>query len=138
MGDCIAKLERRGFDLPLFYTTQNARDVRAVMSALGHRDYNIYGVSYGTKLALEVMRKVPGGVRSVVLDSVAPLAAETLPNSQAIVFPETGHGALLFSQCARDIGEAFLEDPDSTVNTSCVADLRLPYLMPDGSFLDVR
>ncbi|NOC84524.1 MULTISPECIES: alpha/beta hydrolase [unclassified Ruegeria] len=70
--DCISELTERGFDLPQFNTTQNALDVRAVMSALGYAEYNIYGVSYGTKLALEVMRSAPAGVRAVVLDSVAP------------------------------------------------------------------
>lgn len=90
VSECIAELEGRGFDLPLFNTTQNARDVRSVMSALGYADYNIYGVSYGTQLALEVMRTVPEGVRSVVLDSVAPPQIplyETLyvPHAQSII-----------------------------------------------------
>ena len=34
--------------------------------------YNIYGISYGTKLALETMRGAPEGIRSVVIDGVAP------------------------------------------------------------------
>ncbi|WP_375551351.1 alpha/beta hydrolase [Rhodophyticola porphyridii] len=79
-----------------------------------------------------------GEIDTQTASSWGPLAAETLTNSQAIVFPETGHGALLFSQCARDIGAAFLEAPEGEINTSCIADLRLPYLMPDGSFLDVQ
>lgn len=79
-----------------------------------------------------------GEIDTQTASSWGPLVAETLPNSQAIVFPEAGHGALLFSQCARDIGEAFLEAPGSTIDTSCASDLRLPYLMPDGSLLDVR
>ncbi|WP_299751816.1 alpha/beta fold hydrolase [uncultured Tateyamaria sp.] len=88
--DCISELKERGFDLPRFNTTQNALDVPAVMSALGYPDYNIYGVSYGTKLALEVMRSAPDGVRSVVLDSVAPpqiALYDTLfvPHTEAIV-----------------------------------------------------
>ncbi|GGX67225.1 hypothetical protein GCM10007385_40390 [Tateyamaria omphalii] len=90
VSKCIGELEGRGFDLSQFNTTQNARDVRAVMSALGYPEYNIYGVSYGTKLALEVMRTIPDGVRSVVLDSVAPPQVplyDTLyvPHHQAIV-----------------------------------------------------
>lgn len=79
-----------------------------------------------------------GEIDTQTASSWGPLVAETLTNSQAIVFPETGHGALLFSQCARDIGAAFLESPEGEINTSCVADLRMPYLMPDGSFLDVQ
>lgn len=50
----------------------NARDVNAMMLALGYSTYNIYGISYGTRLALEVLRTAPGGVRSVVIDGFAP------------------------------------------------------------------
>jgi len=69
---CIDELTARGLDLSKINTGQNAMDVRAVMSTLGYPTYNIYGISYGTKLALEVMRTAPDGLRSVVLDSVAP------------------------------------------------------------------
>ncbi|MBN1967478.1 MAG: alpha/beta fold hydrolase, partial [Anaerolineae bacterium] len=41
--------------------------------ALGYEEWNLYGISYGTRLALAVMRDHPEGVRSVVLDSTYPL-----------------------------------------------------------------
>jgi pimeloyl-ACP methyl ester carboxylesterase len=47
------------------------------LSQSGYGDYDIYGISYGTKLALEVMRSAPEGVRSVVIDGVFP------PNARA-------------------------------------------------------
>ena len=40
--------------------------------ALGIDSWNVYGVSYGSKLALTVLRDHPQGIRSVVLDSVSP------------------------------------------------------------------
>jgi pimeloyl-ACP methyl ester carboxylesterase len=40
--------------------------------ALGYDQVNLWGGSYGTRLALEVMRRYPLGLRSVVLDSVYP------------------------------------------------------------------
>ncbi len=43
--------------------------------------------------------------------SWGPETARHLPRGQAIVFPEAGHGALAFSQCARDLGVAFIENP---------------------------
>lgn len=70
--DCVAEWSVRGTDLTAYNTYQNARDVRALMHALGYADYNIYGVSYGTTLGPEVMRSAPEGLRSVVLDSVSP------------------------------------------------------------------
>jgi pimeloyl-ACP methyl ester carboxylesterase len=46
--------------------------VRTITKALGYQTYNLYGISYGTKLALETMRVAPDGIRSVVIDGVAP------------------------------------------------------------------
>ena len=40
--------------------------------ALGIDSWNVYGVSYGSRLALIVLRDHPQGIRSVVLDSVSP------------------------------------------------------------------
>lgn len=61
------------------------------------------------------------------------IAVETLSNGRNLVFPETGHGTILFSQCARDITEAFIENPDGELNTDCIADLRPPVMLPDGT-----
>ncbi|MHA3976398.1 alpha/beta fold hydrolase [Halovulum sp. GXIMD14794] len=72
---CLAELKDGGVDIRHINTAQNARDVRALVTALGYDDYNIYGISYGTKLGLEVMRSAPEGLRAVVLDSVAPPTA---------------------------------------------------------------
>jgi pimeloyl-ACP methyl ester carboxylesterase len=40
--------------------------------ALGYSQWNLYGVSYGTRTALYTMHLFPKGIRSVVLDSVLP------------------------------------------------------------------
>jgi pimeloyl-ACP methyl ester carboxylesterase len=40
--------------------------------ALGIREWNVFGVSYGTNLAMTLMRQHPQGIRSVTLDSVEP------------------------------------------------------------------
>ncbi|QJF51623.1 alpha/beta hydrolase [Roseobacter ponti] len=69
---CIAELTDRGLELEQINSEQNALDVEAVAAAFGAESYNLYGVSYGTKLSLEVMRNDPPGLRAVVLDSVAP------------------------------------------------------------------
>lgn len=59
-------------DLRHFTTPAAAGDVDAVRRALGLQRVNLVGVSYGTRLALEVMRQFPQTVRRVVLDGVAP------------------------------------------------------------------
>ena len=61
-------------------------------------------------------------------DTQTPLAwgeaaTEGLTNAHLVEFPNTGHGALLFSQCSRDIGEAFISDPNAAPLTECTEDL---------------
>ena len=71
-AQCLQTLAARAVDLAAYTTPNNARDVDNLAHALGYDTYNLYGVSYGTKLGLEVIRQHPAGLRTVVLDSVAP------------------------------------------------------------------
>jgi pimeloyl-ACP methyl ester carboxylesterase len=81
------------------YTTEAAaRDIEQVRRALGYGKVNVWGGSYGTRLAQAYARAFPAGVRSLVLDAVA--APEQ-------VIPAGGRDAQaaldkLFDQCARD------------------------------------
>ena len=45
---------------------------------LGYERWNLLGVSYGTRLAQTVLRTHPEGIRSVILDSVYPVAVDSL------------------------------------------------------------
>lgn len=67
-----AQRHSRDTDLSAYSTAENAADVIDVIHALGYRDWNILGVSYGTRLGLTVMRMKPAGLRAVALDSVYP------------------------------------------------------------------
>lgn len=58
--------------LSAFNSASNADDIEDLRVALGHEQWNLFGVSYGTRVALEVMRRHPEGIRAVVLDSVYP------------------------------------------------------------------
>lgn len=69
---CHDRLAAEGIDLGAFNTTQNAADVADLRLALGIAEWNVYGVSYGTDLALTYSREHPEGVRSVAIDSVVP------------------------------------------------------------------
>ena len=58
---------------PRFYTTTDAvADLEAVRQALGAPQFDLVGVSYGTRMAQQYAMRHPDGVRSIVLDSVAP------------------------------------------------------------------
>lgn len=58
---------------PRYYTTSVAvRDLDAVRAALGYERINLYGVSYGTRVAQHYLRRYPQRTRSVILDGVVP------------------------------------------------------------------
>jgi pimeloyl-ACP methyl ester carboxylesterase len=55
------------------YTTQTSvEDIEAVRVAMGYEKLVLYGVSYGTKVALEYAARYPQNVSALVLDSVEP------------------------------------------------------------------
>lgn len=56
-----------------FYTTSVAvQDLEEVRAALGYEKINLYGISYGTRVAQHYLRRHPARVRAVVLDGVVP------------------------------------------------------------------
>lgn len=56
-----------------FYTTSDyLLDLEQVRAALGIARFNLVGGSYGTRVALEYLRRHPQAVRSAFLDSVVP------------------------------------------------------------------
>ncbi len=70
---CRDRLVVEGIDLSLVNSAANAADVNRLRIALGHERWDLFGSSYGTRLAQNVMRDYPDGVRRVVLDSSYPL-----------------------------------------------------------------
>lgn len=58
---------------PRYYTTSIAvRDLEAVRASLGYERINLYGVSYGTRVAQHYLRRYSQRTRSVILDGVVP------------------------------------------------------------------
>jgi pimeloyl-ACP methyl ester carboxylesterase len=96
---CGGRLTDEGINLAAFNTRENAADVADLVAALGYARANLYGVSYGSRLALRVARDFPRIVRTLVLDGVFPPQA----NGQASV-PGTYSRALtmVFDACASD------------------------------------
>ncbi len=72
LGECTEGFTERGIDLTQYNTINSARDADAIRQVLGHEQWNLLGISYGTKLGLEIMRQFPETVRASVLDSVFP------------------------------------------------------------------
>ncbi len=76
---CRTRLTNQGVDLSAYNTTENEQDFVDLRRVLGVRRWNVYGYSYGTDLALSLMRDHPEGIRTVTLDSVVPPDIVSLP-----------------------------------------------------------
>lgn len=96
---CRARLERAGIDLAWFGSDDSAADVIDLLDALEIERADLFGVSYGTRLALTILRRSPERVRAAVLDGVYPPEAEHLER-QAVL----GYEALsaVFAACRAD------------------------------------
>src|ERR1700716_2151849 len=82
---CRAGLDKRKIDLSMYTTPALADDVSDLARAMSLQTINIYGVSYGTRWGLEVMRRHPGLVRAAVLDGVYPPQVNGEQNEPEIV-----------------------------------------------------
>ena len=69
---CAAELAQRGVDAGRYTTTAFVADLEAVRVALGAPQWNLWGGSYGTRVALAYLRRHPDRTRTVTLDGVAP------------------------------------------------------------------
>ena len=69
---CRERLVKSGINLSAYNSRASAGDIEDLRRLLGYEKWNLYGISYSTRLMLTVMRDFPNGVRSVILDSVLP------------------------------------------------------------------
>jgi len=80
MVACSDRLLRDGVDLAGYSGIEFAADLADLRRAIGYDAWNLVGTSYGSRIALTVMRDHPEGLRAVVLNSVYPLEAQFLEN----------------------------------------------------------
>lgn len=85
--DCLRELAKTN-DVAQYTTTVAARDIEAVRQAIGAPRLNLYGGSYGTRMAQEYARQYPLAVRSLILDGVVPPAL-ALGSEHAINLEDT-------------------------------------------------
>ncbi|MFE5805755.1 alpha/beta fold hydrolase [Streptomyces sp. NPDC056491] len=76
---CRDRLTADGTDLSAYNSTENAADFADLRTALGIKQWNVYGHSYGSNLAMTYLRLHPQGIRAVALDSIAPPQSVSLP-----------------------------------------------------------
>lgn len=68
---CLDEVSKNA-DPAQYTTTAAVRDLEALRQALGAPEFDLVGVSYGTRVAQQYLRQHADGVRSVVLDSSVP------------------------------------------------------------------
>lgn len=100
LSECHDRLSTKDILFETFNSQNNAHDIVNVMLSLGYDEWNLVGVSYGSRLALTMMRDYPQYLRSVILDSVYPLQADLYVDSYY-----SGERSLnvLFEACVNDI-----------------------------------
>src|SRR5204862_4996863 len=96
---CRDRLRAAPVDLSQYTTATNADDVDDLRRVLGFDKWDLFGVSYGTRLGLEVMRRHPENVRAVVLDSVLPAQVDLLAQFPANIARAL---ELVFARCTAE------------------------------------
>lgn len=96
---CRDRLAADGVDLADYTTAAAADDVDRLRVALRVPTVNLWAVSYGTRVALDVLRRHPTGVRAVVLDSTYPPTVDNAVDQPAAALDQLG---ALLDACAAD------------------------------------
>lgn len=95
---CLESLE---FDPRLFSTSVAVQDLETIRKHLGISQWNLYGISYGTRVAQHYLRRYPDSVRTMILDAVVPppvaLGPDIAPLAQRAL-------DLVFDRCANSDG----------------------------------
>jgi pimeloyl-ACP methyl ester carboxylesterase len=97
---CVDYWSALGIDLAAYNTVESADDVEDLRKALGLDQVSLWGISYGTHLALSVLRRHPTSVHRAVLAGVeGPDQTYKLPSNQQAVL-ERVHSMVLADSAA--------------------------------------
>lgn len=134
IGDCYGRLSAQGVNLSAYNSAASAADVYELRLALGYESWNLLGISYGSRLALAVMRDFPAGIRSVILDSVYPPNADAYTEQPLHIVEAIDR---LLAGCAADTACAGAYPDLEELFYELLADLEeYPLEFDDGSLLD--
>ena len=98
---CYRRLAASGVDLGVYNTEISADDAEDIRLALGYDRWNLFGISYGTTVALAVLQRHPDHVRSAVIDSV--LSTTSPDSTQNLTDRLLSGRARLLQGCAADL-----------------------------------
>lgn len=95
---CLESLKKHA-DVRFYTTSIAVRDLDRVREALGYERINLYGVSYGTRVAQHYVRRYPSRSRSVILDGVVPPEVALGPS---IALDAEAALAAVLNRCRKD------------------------------------
>lgn len=132
---CRDRLDAAGIDRSSATVARLADDLVAVREALGIDRWHLHGVSYGTRVAMELLRTDGDAVASVVLDSAVPPDVAThdeLPGGVADAVAALGRWCTAPTRsCPADVGDRLgavlgrLADEPATVTVRSGETIRL-------------
>jgi pimeloyl-ACP methyl ester carboxylesterase len=135
IASAAALLREQGYETKNFTTLAASDDIGDVARALGYERVVLFGASYGTRDALQFMRRHPEMVEAAVLDGVAPPFATTLLDSTTVaraaleVFQRVVTDCRNDVVCATEYGD--LNDVIRRLNTENAKPLRRTAKVPD-------
>ena len=100
--NCAEQAQANRVDLGAYNTAESARDIEDLRTALGTEKLILYGLSYGTRLALSYARQFPSRVEALVLDSPLPFSADydhELPSNLEAALKTIASRCAMESQC---------------------------------------
>jgi pimeloyl-ACP methyl ester carboxylesterase len=111
LENCHNRLvEDEHINLRMYRTDVIAQDITGLREALGYSEVDLMGGSYGTRLALTLLRDHPDGIRSVLLDGVYP--------------PQVGRSAGSIVNINRAFEELFMTCAHAAACNTAFPDLR--------------
>ncbi|MBW6478929.1 MAG: alpha/beta hydrolase, partial [Bacteroidales bacterium] len=72
-SDCFVKLKADGINLSKYNSSTVVQDLERLRIALGIGLWNLWGISYGTRVAQTYLRDFPESVRCAIMDSPVPM-----------------------------------------------------------------
>ena len=101
LSACKNTLSASGVDLSAYTSLQSAWDFIELRKALKIEQWNIYGESYGTRLATTVMRESEEGIRSVILDGMFPIEVNGISETPWAIYETLNQ---ILRNCAQSKG----------------------------------
>lgn len=95
---CLKSLSERA-DVAYYTTSVAVQDLERVRQALGYERIDLYGSSYGTRVAQHYMRKFPQHTRAVILDGIVAAGQVLGPDT---AFDAENALSALFERCVRE------------------------------------